>query len=54
VALQAALENGVWTVDGALHCPDGKGGVTATCDGGTAEEKLSKTDGRILRVIHYE
>ena len=54
VALQAALENGVWTVDGTLHCPDGKGGVTATCDGGTAEVKLSKTDGRILRVIHYE
>ena len=22
------LENGVWTVDGTLHCSDGKGGVT--------------------------
>jgi NTF2 fold immunity protein of polymorphic toxin system component len=51
---KAVLENGVWTGDGTLYCPDGKGGVTTTCDGGTAEVKLSKTDGRILRVIHYK
>ena len=51
---KAVLENGVWTVDGTLHCPDGKGGVTTMCVGETAEVKMSKTDGRILRVIHYK
>ena len=51
---KAVLENGVWTVDGTLRCSDGKGGVTTMCDGGTAEVKLSKTDGRILNMIHYK
>ncbi len=52
---KATLENGVWTVDGTLHCSDGKGGVTTTlCDGGTAEVKLSKADGRVLKMIHYK
>jgi len=51
---KAKLENGVWTVNGTLHCSDGKGGVTTSCVGGTAEVKLSKTDGRILRMIHYK
>lgn len=50
---KAVLENGVWTVNGTLHCPDGKGGVTTRCVGGTAEVKLSKADGRIIRMIHY-
>jgi len=51
---KATLENGVWTVTGTLHCSDGKGGVTTDCDGGTAEVKLSKADGRVLRMIHYK
>jgi hypothetical protein len=51
---KATLENGIWTVDGALHCSDGKGGVTTACVGGTAEVKLSKADGRVLRMIHYK
>jgi NTF2 fold immunity protein len=51
---KAVLENGVWTVSGTLHCHDGKGGVTTVCVGGTAEVKLSKTDGRILKMIHYK
>ena len=51
---KAVLENDIWTVDGTLHCPDGKGGVTTMCVGGTAEVKLSKTDGRILKMIHYK
>jgi hypothetical protein len=51
---KAVLENGVWTVNGTLHCPDGKGGVTTMCVGGTAEVELSKTDGRILKMIHYK
>jgi len=44
------LENDVWTVDGTL--PDGKGGTTTMSVGGTAQVKLSKADGRILRMIH--
>ena len=51
---KATLENGVWTVSGTLHCSDGKGGITTMCVGGTAEVKLSKTDGRILKMIHYK
>jgi hypothetical protein len=52
---KATLDNGVWTVDGTLHCSDGKGGVTThLCVGGTAEVKLSKADGRVLRMIHYK
>ena len=51
---KAKLESGVWTVSGTLHCSDGKGGVTTSCVGGTAEVKLSKADGRILRMIHYK
>jgi hypothetical protein len=37
---KAVLENGVWAVNGTLHCPDGKGSVTTMCVGGTAEVKL--------------
>ncbi|PYX86037.1 MAG: hypothetical protein DMG68_16570 [Acidobacteria bacterium] len=51
---KAILENGVWSVSGTLHCSDGKGGITTMCVGGTAEVKLSKTDGRILKMIHYK
>src|SRR5258706_3587276 len=51
---KATLENGVWTVDGTLRCSDGKSGVTTDCDGGTAEAKLSKADGRVLKMIHYK
>ncbi len=50
----ATLENGVWTVSGTLRCPDGKGGTTTDCVGGTAEVKISKADGRILKMIHYK
>src|SRR5271157_6251259 len=39
---KATLEHGVWTVNGTLHCSDGKGGTTTDCEGGTAEVKLSK------------
>ena len=34
---KATLDHDVWTVDGTLHCSDGKGGVTTYCVGGTAE-----------------
>ena len=49
---KAVLENAVWTIMGTLHCPDGKGRVTNSCVGGTAEVKLSRTDGQILKMIH--
>ncbi len=51
---KAKLENGIWTVNGTLYCPDGKGGVAQDCDGGTAEVKLSRADGRVLKMIHYK
>jgi NTF2 fold immunity protein len=51
---KAKLENGVWTISGTLHCSDGKGGAITLCKGGTAEVKVSKADGRILRMFHYK
>ena len=50
----AQLEGDVWTIGGTLRCPDGKGGFTTDCDGGTAVIKLSKSDGRILFMMHYK
>jgi hypothetical protein len=42
---QASLKDGVWTVTGSL--PKG-------FKGGTAEARISKDSGCILRVIHYK
>lgn len=50
----ATLKAGVWTVQGTLRCPDGKGGTTTECVGGVAVVKLSKADARILFMIHYK
>jgi len=50
---KAVLENDVWTVTGTLHCP-GDNGDSTRCVGGTAEVKLLKTDGWILRMMHYK
>jgi hypothetical protein len=50
----AKLENDVWTVRGTLRCSDGKGGITTLCDGGTAVVKISKTDARIIAMMHYK
>jgi hypothetical protein len=49
----AMLKGNVWTVSGTLRCPDGKGGTTTSCEGGTAEVQIAKDDGRILSMIHY-
>ena len=38
----ATLKNDVWTVEGSLRCPDGKGGVTNDCAGGVAVVRISK------------
>jgi hypothetical protein len=48
----ATLRNGAWTVTGTLRCPDGKGGTTTSCDGGVAEVQISKSDARILYMLH--
>src|SRR5438045_3496238 len=48
----ATLKDGVWTVEGTLRCPDGKGGFTTSCRGGVAMVKISKADGRIVEMIH--
>jgi hypothetical protein len=45
----ATLKNGVWTVEGTLHCPDG---TSTSCDGGVAEVRISKNDARILHMLH--
>ena len=50
----ATLKDDVWTVAGTLTCPDGKGGTTTMCVGGTAVVRLSKRDGRILSMNHYK
>lgn len=50
----ATLKDDVWTVNGTLTCPDGKGGTVTICHGGTASVRLSKRDARILFMIHYK
>lgn len=50
----AKLEGDVWTVAGTLRCPDGKGGMTTHCVGGVAVVKISRTDARIISMIHYK
>lgn len=50
----AKLKNNIWTVSGTLHCPDGHGGITTHCFGGVAVVQLSKTNGRILSIVHYK
>ena len=50
--LTATLKNGVWTITGTLHCPDGTGGTTTSCDGGVAEVRISKNDARIVYMLH--
>ncbi len=48
----ATLKKEVWTVTGTLRCPDGKGGITTFCVGGVAEVQISKSDARILYMLH--
>jgi hypothetical protein len=48
----AKLHGDVWTVAGTLRCPDGKAGYVTVCDGGVAVVKISKSDARILSVMH--
>jgi NTF2 fold immunity protein len=50
----AKLEKNIWTVSGTLRCPDGHGGTTTHCVGGTAEVRISKVDARIISMIHYK
>lgn len=48
----AKLKDGVWTVSGTLRCPDGRGGITTSCNGGVAVVQVSKLDARILSMMH--
>lgn len=48
----AKLHEDVWTVTGTLRCSDGKGGTTTSCDGGVAEVRIAKDDGRVLFMMH--
>jgi hypothetical protein len=45
--LKAVLKDGVWIVEGTLHCPGGH-----SCKGGVAIIEISKDDDKILRVSH--
>ena len=51
----AKLKGDVWTIEGTMYCegPDGKL-VPGICPGGVAVVQLSKTDGRILSLVHYK
>jgi hypothetical protein len=51
---KAVLKDGEWTVTGTLTCPDGHGGVSTLCLGGTAVVRIAKSDGRILFMTHYK
>jgi hypothetical protein len=46
---RAALEDGVWKGTGTLHCRGG-----GVCTGGTAYAEISKDDGRVIVVTHYQ
>jgi NTF2 fold immunity protein len=50
----AELKGDIWSVTGTLHCPDRKGRTSTDCDGGVATVKISKTNARILFMIHYK
>jgi hypothetical protein len=44
---KAGLKDGIWTVEGTMHTPEGQ--ITL---GGVAVIEISRTDGAILRVSH--
>ena len=55
----AKLKDGIRTVDGTLHCPNGKSGAAKSatiyaCDGGTAQDQIAKDDARVLYMTHYQ
>jgi hypothetical protein len=45
---KATLNGDVWTVEGTVPCP------SASCEGGAAVVKISKTSGQILFMMHYK
>ena len=49
--LKAELKDGVWVVEGTLHCPGGNPDAS-NCVGGVAIIEISKDDGKILKVSH--
>ena len=48
----AKLKDDAWTISGTLCCPDGKGDITTRCAGGVAVVEISKTDARVITMIH--
>jgi NTF2 fold immunity protein len=48
----ATLKEGVWFVDGTLHCPGASADPSIHCAGGVAIVRISKEDGRILSMGH--
>lgn len=55
--LKATLQDGIWSVYGALCCPGRKGQRTCEvgqCVGGVATLKLRQRDGKVLSISHGE
>jgi NTF2 fold immunity protein len=54
----ARLEGGTWIVKGTLcggQKPDTSGTLPdIVCTGGTAEARIRRADGRVLRVVHWQ
>jgi len=48
----ATLKRDIWTIEGTLYCLDTKRVKTTDCLGGVAVVKISKSDGRILYMLH--
>jgi hypothetical protein len=46
---RAILDGDVWKVTGTLHCASG-----SLCVGGSAYAEISRNDGRVLYVVHYQ
>jgi hypothetical protein len=51
---KAKLKDGIWYVNGTLHCGKSKQPVDEICVGGAAAVQLAKRDGRIIEMVHYK
>jgi hypothetical protein len=52
----ARLKDNVWTVSGTLYCADAQlwGQIVQNHCTGLLEARISKEDGRIIKIIHYK
>jgi hypothetical protein len=50
--LNAGSWGDMWVVSGTLHCGHHKGVPPTVCPGGVATAHLSKSDGRVVEILH--